>query len=64
MPGDNLNSETKLDILSEQLTESLRSCRSVVANYRSLLSDQLGLAVPNEDGVKEGDVPIDPADQP
>ena len=38
MPDEKLSAEGGLSELAESLTEGIESCRSVIANYKSLLS--------------------------
>lgn len=39
MPGQKLPSEPDLNAINEELTAGLTTCRSVIANYKSLLTD-------------------------
>ena len=40
MGGEKLHSEADLGELSEELKGGIETCRSVIANYRSLLIDE------------------------
>ena len=40
MPGEKLPSQPDLGELSDQLQDGIETCRSVIANYRSLLTDE------------------------
>ena len=55
MPGEKQPSQAELNGINDTLEASLRSCRSVVENYKSLLEG--GAAV----GLADDDTQADPA---
>ena len=62
MPGKKLH--TDLDGLSERLQDGIETCRSVIANYRALLSDeQLVGGGPVAGDVTDGEQPFVEPDQ-
>lgn len=58
MPGGDSPNDAILDEASVKLSEGLKVCRSVIDNYRSMLS---GESAPNEEGADQLKTPEDPA---
>ena len=62
MPGNQLpHDETDIHEVSTKLADGLQSCRSLIANYKTLLSANDGVAANDDDA----NLPlIDPAEGP
>lgn len=58
MPGGDSPNDAVLDEASVKLSEGLKVCRSVIDNYRSMLS---GESAPTDEGADQPDTPEDPA---
>ena len=61
MTGKKLH--TDLDALSERLQDAIETCRSVVANYRALLSDEQLVGGGPAGDVTDGEQPFVRPDQ-
>jgi hypothetical protein len=53
VPDQTKPSEADVDTLSERLQDGIQSCRSVIANYRSLLTESPIEAPPTVNGADE-----------
>jgi hypothetical protein len=56
--GQNSNSETQIDDLNERLSAGLETCRSVVANYKSLLAGDAVAVEQDADGRETRGSPV------
>lgn len=47
MPKQQVPHDSDVDQISERLTDSLKSCRSVLANYKALLAEEKAPEAPD-----------------
>lgn len=48
--------EPEFEAVNSQLNEGLKTCRSVVSNYKALLSSEQGATEPAENAAEEGSI--------